>query len=241
MAGINLFFPRSWKLRITDNPAPQELALMGKVKYFQDIKQKRLTDLAASMFNISATYGLIKMVQFFINNKEIYDSATKLFTLQRKSPKRFDESGPLEQYANVSEMYAASADVWYRCSLLINSLAKDKGFEYYHFLQPDQYLAGSKKLTPEEKRIAYNKKHLYRQPVVVGYPMLIARGKMLLKHKVNFFDTTMIFANINETVYSDDCCHFNKRGNQIVADYIIQEISRHSKLDKLKLAHPLRN
>jgi hypothetical protein len=241
VAGINPFFPRSWKLRITDNPAPQELALMGKVKYFQDIKQTRLEELSGSMFKISATYGLIKMVQFIINNKEIYDSSTALFALQRKSPKRFDESGPLQQYANVSEVHAAAAEVWSRCSLLINSLAKDRGFEYYHVLQPDQYLDGSKRLTREEKRLAFNERHIYRQSVVIGYPMLIDKGRMLLKNKVNFFDATMIFANVEETVYKDDCCHFNRRGNEILADYIIQEIKRHSKIDKLRLAHSLPN
>lgn len=241
VAGINLFFPRSWKLRISGNPPPRELALIGKVKYFQDTKQTRLKELSGSIFNISATYGIIKMVQLMINNKEIYDSSTALFTIQRKSSKRFDESGPLEHYKNVSEMHAAAAEVWYRCSLLINSLAKDNGFEYYHFLQPDQYLEGSKRLTTEEKRTAYNPKHLYRQSVVVGYPMLIAKGKMLLKNQVNFFDATMIFANIDETVYCDDCCHFNKKGNQIVADYIIQKISRHSKLEKLQPARAVPN
>lgn len=236
VAGINPFFPRSWKLRVTQNPRPQELGLMGKVKYFQDIKRERLQQLDASIFNISATYGIIKLVQFIINNKQIYDSSTQLFTFQRKLPKRFDESGPLVEYGNIPEMHAAAADLWFKCSLLINSLAKDNGFQYYHFLQPDQYLEGSKKLTREEQRIAYNDKHIYKQSVVIGYPMLIARGKTLLKNHVNFFDATMIFADVAETVYCDDCCHFNKRGNQIIADYIIQEIGRRQKLEKIEPA-----
>jgi hypothetical protein len=240
-AGINPFFPRSWELRINDNPAPKLLAAIGKVRYLRDIKQKRLAELSTSIFNVSATYGLIKMLQLIINNKEIYDSSTALYTIKRKLSKRFVETGPVEHYKNIKEMHAAAAEFWYRCSLLINSLAKDRGFEYYHFLQPDQYLQGSKQLTPEEKRIAFNKKHLYRQSVVIGYPMLIDKGKALLKNRVNFFDATMVFANIDETVYCDDCCHFNRRGNQIVADYIIQEISRHSKLEKLKPAGTLSN
>ncbi len=236
VAGINPFFPRSWKLRITQNPGPQELALMGKVKYFQDLKQTRLAELAGSRLNRSAAYGCIKLVQFIINNKEIYDSSSALFSLQRKMPKRFDESGPLEQYKDINEMHAAAAEVWYRCSLLINSLAKDKGFEYYHFLQPDQYLEGSKKLTPEEQRLAFNQKHIYRPSVQIGYPLLIAKGRELVGRGVNFFDATMVFAPVEETVYCDDCCHFNQRGNQIVADYIIQAIRRQSKLEKLRLA-----
>jgi lysophospholipase L1-like esterase len=48
---------------------------------------------------------------------------------------------------------------------------------------------------------------------------------------VNFFDATMVFSQVEETVYCDDCCHFNPRGNQIVADYIMQAIKRHSKIE----------
>ncbi|RJR40723.1 MAG: hypothetical protein C4567_10620 [Deltaproteobacteria bacterium] len=238
-AGINPFFPRSWKLMLTKNPTHKELALVGKLKYFQDIKRERLAELSGSIFHGSATYGVIKTVQLMINNQEIYDSYKALLALQRELPKRFDESGPVKQYADAAEMHADAAAVWYRSSLLINSLAKDNGFEYYHFLQPDQYLEGSKRLTGEEQRLAFNAKHMYRQSVVIGYPMLIDKGKMLEKNQVNFFDATMIFAKVAETVYCDDCCHFNKRGNQILADYIIQQISRHNKLEKLQVAGAL--
>ena len=241
LAGINPFFPRSWELRIKENPAPQVLAAMGKVKYLQDIKRKRLAELSSSIFNVSATYGLIKMVQLIINNRDIYNSTTKLLDIQKKDKKTFAESGPVPHYASVTKMYEAAAAVWYRCSLLINGLAQDRGFEYYHFLQPDQYFKGSKRLSREEKHLAYNERHIYRQPVIIGYPMLIARGKMLVKNHVNFFDATMIFANVDETVYSDDCCHFNKRGYQILADYIIREIRRHTKLKQLKPAGALPN
>lgn len=238
-ANISLFFPRSWKLRITDNPSHEELVLIGKVKYLQDLKQRRLKELSSSIFNSSATYGLLKMVQFIVNNKEIYDSSTAFFKLEKKSPKRFVESGPLEKYENISTLHEAVAEVWANSSLLINSLAKGRGFEYYHILQPDQYVEGSKRLTKEEKRIAYNDKHIYRKSVVIGYPMLIQKGRMLIKNNVNFIDATMLFANVDETLYCDDCCHLNKQGMRILADYIIQEISRHSKLEQLKPAGPL--
>jgi len=241
VAGVNPFFPRSWELRISDNPPPRVLAAIGKLKYFQDIKRERLAALATSVFNFSATYGLIKMVQLMINNKDIYKSSMALLELQMKSKKRFAESGPVEHYANDTKMFEAAADFWYRCSLLINDLAPKNGFAYYHVLQPDQYLQGSKQLTREEKHLAFNEKHVYRRPVIIGYPLLIARGKMLVKNQVNFFDATMIFAHTKETVYSDDCCHFNKKGYQILADYIIEEISRHSKFARLKPAGALPN
>ncbi|MFZ5451524.1 MAG: hypothetical protein ACOZF2_06605 [Thermodesulfobacteriota bacterium] len=233
-AGVNLFFPRSWELRINNNLTPQVLSAMGKVKYLQDIKRKILAELSGSIFNISATYGMVKMVQLIINSNEIYGNTSALFDIQKESKKKFVECGPVKHYANDTKMFEAVADFWFRCSLLINSLAKDKGFEYYHFLQPDQYLKGSKRLNREEKRIAYNEKHIYRRPVIIGYPLLIARGKTLVKNQVNFFDATMIFANIGDTIYKDDCCHINNKGYQILTDHIIEKISRHSKFAQLK-------
>ena len=238
-AGVNPFFPRSWEMRISENPPPQVAAAMVKLKYLQDIKQKRLAELSGSMFNGSAAYGLIKMVQLIINNRDIYKSSMALLDVQKVSKKSFAESGPVTHYANDTKMFEAVADVWYRCSLLMNDLANDNGFAYYHILQPDQYLEGSKRLSREEKRLAYNEKHIYRQPVIIGYPLLQARGRMLVKHHVNFFDATMVFANIKETIYTDDCCHFNRKGKQIMADYIIQEIGRHNKFAKLKPADAL--
>ena len=237
--GVNPFFPRSWELRIKENPTPRVLAAMGKMKYFQGIKRTRLSELSSSIFKASATYGLFKLVQLMKNNRDIYQSTTALLNLQKYSKKSFAASGPVKKYANDLKMFEAAADFWARCSLLINGLAKQNGFAYYQFLQPDQYVKGSKRLTWEEKRIAYSERHIYRQPVVIGYPLLRDRGKMLVQHHVNFFDATMVFANIKETIYNDDCCHFNRKGKQILADFIIQGISRHGKFAKLKPATKL--
>ena len=232
---INPFFPRSWKLRITGNPSHKELSLIGKVKYLRDIKQRELKELSNSIFNFSAFYGLIKMFQLKINDIEIYDSSKSLFAMQLKTTKRFEESGPLEHYENISNLYEAAADVWLRSSWLINNMAKAGGSEYYQFLQPNQYYEGSKRLTWKEKRIAYSANHMYRKPVIIGYPMLVARGKILVKNNVKFFDTTMIFAHIARTIYRDTCCHYNKEGNEILAETIIQKIKENTNLDKLRL------
>jgi hypothetical protein len=117
---------------------------------------------------------------------------------------------------------------------MMNTLAKDNGFEYYHFLQPNQYLHGSKKLTEEEKRIAYAEDSLYVEAVATGYPMLIEKGNILQKKNVKFFNATQLFSNVAETIYSDNCCHYNKKGNMMLAEYIIQQIAKTTKINHLK-------
>ena len=34
---------------------------------------------------------------------------------------------------------------------------------------------------------------------------------------VRFADLTLVFADVQETVYADDCCHFNERGCELIA------------------------
>jgi lysophospholipase L1-like esterase len=47
-----------------------------------------------------------------------------------------------------------------------------------------------------------------------------------------FFDMTMVFAQVEEDLYTDDCCHFNARGNHIIAQalamILLKEVERQS-------------
>jgi hypothetical protein len=47
------------------------------------------------------------------------------------------------------------ADVWERASLMMYAMAQEIGAEYLHLLQPNQYVEGSKPLSPEERRHAW--------------------------------------------------------------------------------------
>jgi len=37
-------------------------------------------------------------------------------------------------------------------------------------------------------------------------------------------DLTMVFEDVDETLYVDDCCHFNQLGNEVVARALAQFI-----------------
>ncbi len=54
--------------------------------------------------------------------------------------------------------------------------------------------------------------------------------------KENFFDATMLFANEKETIYKDTCCHYNAKGNEMFADYIMQKILAQTQNSQLKPA-----
>lgn len=107
-------------------------------------------------------------------------------------------------------------EIWARSSLAMRDLARSVGAGYLHVLQPNQYVEGSKPLSQEERRYAVGGRQ-ERQRVRAGYPVLQRAGDGLRASGVAFFDLTDVFGQEPETIYRDACCHFNLRGNEILA------------------------
>jgi hypothetical protein len=94
---------------------------------------------------------------------------------------------------------------------------------YFHFLQPNQYYS-NKIFTPEEQKIALDHQGPYSFLAKKGYPALRQAIEALRKNNVNAYSAVEIFDKIKETVYIDNCCHFNRLGNQLLADFIAESI-----------------
>ncbi|MGD2084695.1 MAG: hypothetical protein PVH61_00790 [Candidatus Aminicenantes bacterium] len=123
--------------------------------------------------------------------------------------------------------------LWSRCSTVMSrALAAQNGEgRYFHFLQPNQYYS-NKIFTREEQKIALDHQGTYSYLVKKGYPVLRQEIEVLRKNNVNAFSGVEIFDKVKETVYIDNCCHFNRWGNRIFADFIaksIWEVHNHEK------------
>ena len=236
--GVNPFFPRNWNLRINRQPSKKVLAAIGKVRYLRDLKEENLAGLPSSPYRWSAIYGIIKMQQFKKLNWDINLLTYDLIKLQQQEVKRFEETGPFFKYDNILQLYEEAAEVWVRGSVLMDRLARANGMAYYHFLQPNQYVEGSKELSAEEKQNAYMPNASYSEPAIIGYPILIKHGKNELAKQVNFFDATMVFAKEKQTIYIDTCCHYNERGKEILADFIMAKIAQNPKIRKFFKNNP---
>lgn len=81
-------------------------------------------------------------------------------------------------------------------------------------------------MSAEEYEAAILEGHPFREGVERGYPLLIKEGAWLRAHGVNFHDLTMMFADNNEVLYRDKCCHVNKKGYRLVIQHILQEIEK---------------
>ncbi len=57
-----------------------------------------------------------------------------------------------------------------------------------------------------------------------GYPLLLRQFDVLKNRGVNINSAVSIFDDVQETLYIDNCCHFNELGHKILSDFIAQAI-----------------
>ena len=136
-----------------------------------------------------------------------------------------EKHGPRTWLEKEERLLPAAARVWYRGSLTLARLSELSGAEYYHFLQPNQYVPGSKPLSAEERELSSP----YWGPsllTVRGYPLLRQFSRDLQRRGVNYFDLTGIFADRRETLYRDKCCHLNDRGYELLAAAMVERMEQ---------------
>jgi hypothetical protein len=119
------------------------------------------------------------------------------------------------------------ADQWADSSRKMAALAKSSGALYLHILQPNRYF-GSRTFSSEESEVALLESSPYRQAVEELYPRLQEHGNELQNEGVRWVDATTLFDEIVEPTYSDNCCHYNQRGNYLLAEFVAVLLDRMS-------------
>lgn len=109
-----------------------------------------------------------------------------------------------------------SIAIWELSSNKLNQILTVRGIDYIHVLQPNQYLEGSKILSNKEKEDFINY-DFFGKVISENYSKL--SKKNLTTN--NFRDQRYLFENTSETVYIDNCCHFNEFGMRVIINDII--------------------
>jgi hypothetical protein len=136
--------------------------------------------------------------------------------------------------------YHQIATLWLESSHLMASILKHRGIPYFHFVQPNQYYStiGS---SEGEQASAVSDRSRYRESVEKGYPLILDAAERLAERGTNVFSATTVFDGVSGPVYSDNCCHYNQRGNEILASFIAEKIlSRMGRTDRLAAAGSIR-
>ncbi len=218
--GIFPVFPAFWKNLVGRTTEVERLA--GKIGVLRREQARLAAAGETAPLRRSAVFGIVNRYrqeriarQIVLLNHEL--AATRsAYGLERYGPRIWPEGE--------EELLPETARGWYRGSVALARLAELAGADYYHFLQPNQYVPDSKPLSAAELASAYAPNKHYKSFIERGYPLLQQFSQDLPSPGVHYFDLTGIFAAHPETLYTDTCCHLNTRGNELLAAAMVQRM-----------------
>ena len=216
--------PELFPGRARRNRIGAELLLAGRLRALRGEQGRRAAAGATSPLRGSALFGLANRYQQERIAAEIIrlnqQLATPAAEASPQESERRQQRNARGQQDRQAVALQESARLWYRSSVMLARLSAVAGADYYHFLQPNQYVPASKPLSAWEREFAWTagaQSHVAR-----AYPRLQAAGRDLPSQGVNYFDLTGIFADRPETLYRDTCCHLNERGNELLAAEMVR-------------------
>jgi len=125
------------------------------------------------------------------------------------------------------ELLVSPTEGWVDCVRRSAEYAESEEIHAFFFLQPNQHVASSKPFSDAELRIfddplECGPERSARHEAVDGiYADMRAAIPELVDEGVGVFDLSWLFREVGETLYADCCCHFNRRGNERLADEIL--------------------
>jgi len=218
--GVHPLYPRRWDQRTSGLADLDAQLAAGEVAYLRLRRGEVAADFSRPLLGWSPTWNLL-----WLRRDRRLAAAEAAAVARAQAPHAgadFLPHGPA--FADGGNPYPQLAAAWARASLQMHQLCAARGIPYHHFLQPNQYVPGSKPLTLEERTRFTRDDHPYRQAVLDGYPELRKAGEELRRSGVAFHDLTGLFADEERTVYGDDCCHFNAYGNRRLAAAVAEAL-----------------
>ena len=217
--GNQPFFPSNWDKLVALKA--EEGLLAGRIGVLRTEQAELSEAAAAHWLRHSAVLGLFRRQAWEGRERQVVQLNHTLAAT--RAAYGLEKHGPGASFRNEEDLSREAARVWYRGSRLLAEAAGLNGAEYYHFLQPSQYIPGAKPLSDRELSRHYQPE-VWGKSYRRGYPLLVQWGKKLERQSVNFFDLTGIFRERYETLYVDKCCHLNDRGNQLLAAAMVERM-----------------
>jgi len=218
-AGAHPLFPMNWSMVALDAPQPEVRRALGEIAYLKDERAARTARLRSSAVARSPTARLLWKLSDRDLERRLARAAWTLQRFPREEIPWFVR-GPARDHEPDGGLVPWCVEIWRRSSLQLRALCEAHSIRYVHVLQPNQYLPGSKPLSPTERANAYDPESPYLAVVEEGYPLLRAAGEHLRAEGVDFHDLSRVFEDVGATLYVDNCCHFNAEGNRILCDAI---------------------
>jgi hypothetical protein len=225
LMGVNTTYPRAWRARTLAFIDPREYDDAFRLWELRAKRQMLAKSSVASFLRRTHLATLVWSVRDGLMQRERAELEQKLWDKHRQAGGHgFLTSGPAQSISGLDDVLASTSDLWVRCSIQLNQLLTPGRMAYLHVLQPNLHVAGSKVLTTQEQESIRMRAGNFSKPIREGYPALVRRGQELRGAGVRFLDLSRLFSDVSETVYSDDCGHFNEHGNAILTRAIAVEL-----------------
>ncbi|HOC41986.1 MAG TPA: hypothetical protein PKJ99_03125 [Thermoanaerobaculales bacterium] len=223
--GVYPFYPRAWDQRVAGFFAPEEARIVAAIAAADGARSAWARRFLALRLDRSIVMCVLWRARDLALERERGRLAQRFEEAHSKAMSGFLARGPAVEFPGDEDaLYDSLAGYWHSCSLQMHRLCEANGIRYYHFLQPNQYLAGAKPMGRQERAVALRPNHPYRASVVRGYPWLRRHGAELSAAGVRFTDLTMVFSEVRRPVYTDDCCHVARAGYRLIADEIARVV-----------------
>jgi hypothetical protein len=227
IAGISPFFPSSWA-SMAATTTPKLATLLGRIESRRALRRGMARVFAAPPLRFSVLASFVwRAADRRLGQRldRLREKATSLSATETGSL-----PGPPSDFRDVRALDVAIARHWARTSLLLHDTVVSQGGRYFHFLQPNQWLAASKPIGAEEAKVAFADPTGIYCNLRIGLPYLRAAGEWIAAAGVAFHDLSLAFHEVPEPLYVDSCCHVNERGNDLlgalVGRIVAEEIGR---------------
>lgn len=210
--GVYPSFPQGWDILSTSAPAKGEIQRLAAQRQANDKRKWLAEEWQASVLGSSSSGNLI----WNLLDRGLRRELAELAREKPEQATRYVARGPEYASRDIKKQIVGAVKYWYRTSLLMREVCRSNGIEFFHFLQPNQYVPDSKPMADDERRIAYWAEHPQRIVVEDAYPRLRRMGELLSRAGVHFTDLTYVFKEHREPIYIDNCCHINEAGNALL-------------------------
>lgn len=217
-------YPRDWDMRLrdTEDPDVNRLILDGQMAR---IKRTAWAKWAYQyrhipLFTLHGTWAAIDSVY-----KQRSDNVTtQLMAIRPRIVSRYANVGPSVQYSSEEARRDAQCEMWCAGARQLQRLSRSADASLLLCLQPNLHDATRKPLTDEEQEIK-RRGSIYQEWVEKNYAHFAAAGTALQTEGIAFFDLRRLYDDVSTTIYRDECCHFNRDGNDLLATRIAELIT----------------
>jgi len=226
-AGVFPFFPSLWNQRVANLELDTTMrSRIGELAYLKERRADGMAHLLASPLRYSQTVELLWALYDRNLETTIEAKRVELDTHKSDAQRDYTATGPQWPHGSDDALSADLAAFWFETSLQMRALTEAKGAHFFHFLQPNQHVPGSKPMDNAEQAVAIRGGEAFAPYATRGYRFLRERGAQLAAQGVHFHDLTQLFAETTEPIYIDNIGHLGGKGNEMMAAAMAAQIAK---------------